>query len=192
LSALIKSIIGKTYLLHYGSDFLPFLEVLPNLVDKDAAWSIKPDDIADENDDSYSLGDDDEEVTPIAEIGPSDSDSPSPTSLKGMASLIGHALTSKSILPSSAKGLPLSHVISLSQDGSELSIKQLCRELVKVAHEVNSLDPDEIAQEVTRIGAKMFLDIEVNIAFSSHPRISFSSYLWLTAQTLAPVYLRFR
>jgi hypothetical protein len=152
LSALIKSIIGKTYLLHYGSDFLPFLEVLPNLADKDAAWSIKPDDIADESDDTYSLGDDDEDITPISENGPSDTDSASPTSLKGLTGLLGYTPSSK-------------WNVSAHPDGSELSMKQLCRELVKIAHEVNALDPEEIAQEITRVGVKMFLDIEVITAF---------------------------
>ncbi|KAE9398927.1 hypothetical protein BT96DRAFT_711392 [Gymnopus androsaceus JB14] len=55
LSALIKSIISKTYLLHYRSDFLPFLEVLLMLVDWDSSWALKVDDTANESDDSYSL-----------------------------------------------------------------------------------------------------------------------------------------
>ena len=174
MSALIKSIIGKTYLLHYGSDFLPFLEVLPNLFDKDAAWSTKPDDIADESDDSYSLGDDDEEITPITENGPSDSDSASPTSLKGIVGLLGYAPASK---------------LNISiHDGSEPSVKQLCRELVKIAHEVNALDSEEIAQEITRIGAKMFLDIEVQTAIICICHTS----PFIIAQTLAAVYVCFR
>jgi len=40
LTALIHSIISKTYLLAYGSEFLQFLHSVPTL-DKDAAWALK-------------------------------------------------------------------------------------------------------------------------------------------------------
>ncbi|KAF7293692.1 Ras guanyl-nucleotide exchange factor [Mycena indigotica] len=52
LSALFKSMTSKTYLLHYGADFLPFHELLPNLVDKDAADY--PEDESDYDDDEKS------------------------------------------------------------------------------------------------------------------------------------------
>ena len=42
LNALIKSIISRTHLFHYGSGFLLFLEQLPS-VDQDAAWALKAD-----------------------------------------------------------------------------------------------------------------------------------------------------
>jgi hypothetical protein len=165
LSALIKSIIAKTYLLHYGSDFLPFLEVLPSLIDKDAAWAKKPDDIADESDD-YSLCEDDDDITPVTEKG-SDSSSPSPTSTRGDSTLLGHSLSKehKTSLTHNSKVLGMPHTTTTyapsQPDGSDLSTKQICRELVKVAHDVNALDSEDIAQEITRASAKMFLDIEV-------------------------------
>ena len=67
LSALVKSIISKTYLLHYGSEFLPFLELLSSLFDKDVAWALKIDDNAEESDDSYSLLEDKEDHTSKSE-----------------------------------------------------------------------------------------------------------------------------
>jgi hypothetical protein len=165
LSALIKSIIAKTYLLHYGSDFLPFLEVLPSLIDKDAAWAKQPEDIADESDD-YSLCEDDDDITPMTDKG-SDSNSPSPTSTRGHSVLSGHSFSweYKANLTHGAKVLGMPHTTTThtpsQPDGLDLSTKQICRELVKVAHDVNALDSDDIAQEITRLSAKMFLDIEV-------------------------------
>jgi hypothetical protein len=66
LNALIKSIISKTHLLHYGSGLLPFLERLPGLADQDAAWALKVD-ISDTDSDDYTLEDDDDE-TKVAEM----------------------------------------------------------------------------------------------------------------------------
>jgi len=162
LSALIKSIIAKTHLLHYGSDFLPFLEVLPSLLDDDAAWALKPEDIADESDDSYSLCDDDDDVPPT---NVSDNDSPTPT--KGKSSL-SHSPSwrereRKSSLPLNAKALVMTHATSIlgTSDNLGAYAKQLCRDLVKMSQEVNALDSDAIAQEITRMEVQMFLKIKV-------------------------------
>jgi len=193
LSALIKSIIAKTYLLHYGSDFLPFLEVLPSLVDKDAAWAMKPDDIADESDDLYNLCEDDDDITPITEIGSSDSNGTSPASIRGAPILSGASREHRSNLPQNAKGLTAPHMsltlTSNQPDSWDLSMKQLCRELVKVAHEVNALDSDEIAQEITRMRVKSFLDIEVMINSIIIVFVSLSFEIHFSASTLASVYL---
>ena len=44
--------ISNTHLLHYGSDFLPFLEQLPTLRDIESSWAMKVDDTLDVSDDS--------------------------------------------------------------------------------------------------------------------------------------------
>jgi threonyl-tRNA synthetase len=62
LSALVKSIIAKTHLIHYGLEFLPFLEVLPNLVDQDTIWALKVEGPTYESDDSYSIFEEDEDL----------------------------------------------------------------------------------------------------------------------------------
>ncbi|KAK7058945.1 hypothetical protein VNI00_001569 [Paramarasmius palmivorus] len=157
LSALIKSIISKTYLLHYGSDFLPFLELLPTLVDKDAGWALKIDDSADESDDSYSmLEEDDESIKSEIRPQPVVSSPPKPKSTGA------HARERKSSLPLSARSLFQSSAASSNSDPDSLDIapKQQLRELVKLANEVNNTDSEEIAQEITRIETKLFLDIE--------------------------------
>ncbi|KAF5374764.1 hypothetical protein D9758_000275 [Tetrapyrgos nigripes] len=163
LSALIKSIISKTYLLHYGSDFLPFLEVLPTLVDRDSAWALKVDDSADESDDSYSLMEDDDDSIK--------SEVPTQTSItshstgrdRTTSNLSATSRERKSSLPLSSKSLfPRSSLSgsSAEPDSTEFSSRQQLRELVKLSTEVNMLDPLEIAQEITRIEKKLFLDIQ--------------------------------
>uniref|UniRef100_A0A0W0G3J5 Ras GEF n=1 Tax=Moniliophthora roreri TaxID=221103 RepID=A0A0W0G3J5_MONRR len=158
LSALIKSIISKTYLLHYGSDFLPLLELLPTLVDRDVAWALKVDDIADESDDSYSLLEDDDESV-RSEIKPH---SP-PASPPKHKSSVNPARERKSSLPLSAKSLfPGSATSSSNDDPDSLDFhpKQQLRELLKLANEVHATDSEEIAQEITRIEKKLFLEIK--------------------------------
>ncbi|KAF9270242.1 ras GEF [Marasmius fiardii PR-910] len=156
LSALIKSIISKTYLLHYGSDFLPFLELLPTLVDKDSAWALKADDIADESDDSYSYMEDDDDSIK-SEIKP---EVPPATPPKKTSSVSAPNRERKSSLPLSAKSLFSGSSNSGDMDSMEFNTKQQLRELVKLANEVNMIDSDEIAQEITRIEKKLFLEIE--------------------------------
>lgn len=169
LSALIKSIISKTYLLHYGSDFLPFLELLPTLVDKDSTWALKIQDSEDESDDGYSLLEDDDESMnrSIGSSGPGRSPSrskpkpPPPATRERKASL---PLTAKTFMPSSA-----STISNGSSEPMEYQYqpKQQLKDLLKIAQEVNMIDPEEIAQEITRLEVKLFLDIEVSILWPS-------------------------
>ncbi|GLB36172.1 putative guanine nucleotide exchange factor for Ras-like small GTPases [Lyophyllum shimeji] len=157
LSALIKSIISKTYLLHYGSEFLPFLEMLPNLVDQDAAWALKVDDIADESDDSYSLLED-EEIHPSGDDDPVSSSSP--LEEKTVPPL--PSMPSRERKPS----LPLPLVLATgatSNSGhleTDTSDKQQIKDLIKLSQELQAMDSEEIAQEITRIEVKLFLDIK--------------------------------
>ncbi len=161
LSALIKSIISKTYLLHYGSDFLPFLELLPNLVDKDASWALKVEESADESDDSYSLLEEEEEKSvpsssrpPQTTSSPSEKKVPPPNVFRERKGSL--PLTAKALLP-----YPLD---DFSQyDHAPDNPKQQLRELQKLAVEVNNADPEELAREITRLESKLFLDIEVSL-----------------------------
>jgi hypothetical protein len=157
--------IAKTYLLHYGSDFLPFLEILPSLVDKDASWAFKVEDITDGSDDS---ADEDEEGTQITEPDSPISSGLSPISAKAKSSFSiptssrehksGPQFTVKSLLmPNQTPAL------SSGQSDADISPKQLIKDLLKTAQELQAVDSDEIAQEITRIEAKLFLDIEVGL-----------------------------
>ncbi|TFY71062.1 hypothetical protein EVG20_g1954 [Dentipellis fragilis] len=162
LNALVKSIVSKTHLLHYGSDFLPFLESRP-LADKDARWALKIDESASESDDSYSLFDEEEDAA--AEVATVDSvaiSQPSPNG-RSASSIPTPAKERKSSLPLTAKALVMPEMMpSLddSQGESEMSPKQVIKELQKVSQELNAMDPTEVAQEITRIETKLFLQIE--------------------------------
>lgn len=169
LSALVKSIISKTYLLHYGSDFLPFLELLPSLVDRDAAWALKVDDSADESDDSYSLLEEDDDSLHKSEV---DSTASPRRSVAHSATTKPPSLPSpsrerKPSLPLSAKTfLPNGSTSNGPTKHTEMSSKHQLKELLRIAQEVNLMDSEEIAQEITRIEVKLFLDIEVRASLA--------------------------
>ncbi|KZT30401.1 ras GEF [Neolentinus lepideus HHB14362 ss-1] len=158
-SAVINSVLSKVYLLHYGSDFLPFRDELPTLVDEDAAWALKARDFVEGSDDSSSShhGDDEfkAEVATTAKIATSSSDSPDIRKMPRER---------RPSLPITARSLVIEtsalSVNSSQSDPSEMSQKQILKELQRMAHEVNSLESTHIAQEITRMEAKLFLGIE--------------------------------
>ncbi|KAJ6610889.1 ras guanine nucleotide exchange factor domain-containing protein [Mycena sp. CBHHK59/15] len=164
LSALFKSITSKTYLLHYGSDFLPFHEMLPNLVDKDAAWAHKPDYPEDESD--Y---DDDEKSTVLTVSSSHSSDSlprnsRSPLSVKGKPppGIPNQFRERKGSLPLGARlAMPPAAPNGITHhENPETNQRLQLKELLKLAADVNATDSEEIAQEITRMEVKLFLDIE--------------------------------
>lgn len=170
----MKSIIGKTHLIHYGLEFLPFLEVLPNLVDQDAAWAKKFEDPLAESDDSYSMGEEEEDL--IAR--PTDSPSASATSLSFGSSTKWGVLPStvpasasrerKQSLPLTAKSLVMpaakpSYSNNGSVDSADFSSKHILRELFKISQELNDIESVDVAQEITRMETRLFLDIKVRV-----------------------------
>lgn len=158
LNALIKSIISKTHLLHYGPGLLPFLEQLPSLTDQDAAWALKAD-VLDTDSDDYTLEDDDDE-TRVAET-------------ENVESINGRLQTdstsSEIIVPSgerkSSISPPKAALSSYQGDrpftNYDPSPKQYIKDLVKIAQDVLNIDSVEIAEEITRQVAKQFLIIKV-------------------------------
>ncbi|KAF9652036.1 ras GEF [Thelephora ganbajun] len=155
LSALVKSIIAKTYLIHYGLEFLPFLETLPNLEDKDATWALKVDTLVEESDDSYSMLDEEEvrsaSPAPESPVVSSASARPaSPTQVSGTRER-KHSLPLSRSTPKSAT----------PHNGElEYSHKHIIRELQRISVELSSLNPMDVAQEITRIQKGLFLNIQ--------------------------------
>lgn len=121
-------------------------------MDKDEAWAIKLDDPAEESDDSYSLFEDDEPTVDDDSFSSSDS-------IKRRRLNVSINSQSRERRPS----LPLASIPpSLASPVSDhVDTRQQLRELLRIASEVNLLDPEEIAQEITRMEAKLFLEIEV-------------------------------
>ncbi|KAF9526442.1 ras guanine nucleotide exchange factor domain-containing protein [Crepidotus variabilis] len=152
LNALIKSIISKTHLLHYGSDFLPFLEQLPSLREEDTEWALQAE-MSDADSDDYTE-DEEEGVRPESE----ELESELSLNFTEASSSTKVAFPSRERKPSLP--LPKAVLSPLPNPASqEPSPKQLLRDLVKLASEVQSMDSEEIAQEITRQCARKFLII---------------------------------
>ncbi|KAI0068347.1 ras GEF [Artomyces pyxidatus] len=155
LNALVKSIISKTHLLHYGSDFLPFLEGRP-LVDKDAAWALKVDESEDESDESYSYSENEEEPHGLV--------SSRQNGRKSSSAVPPSARERKSSLPLTAKALvmPEAALAFLSEptEPRDTSPKAILKDFLKLSTELNAIPAIEIAQEITRVEKRLFLAIE--------------------------------
>lgn len=171
LNALVRAIVSKSHLLHYGSDFLPFLESRP-LIDADASWALKVEESAgDGEDDAYSMFDDDEDEDdheqrhpphllplPVHRHPPAPRSAPvrDPDDSKPRAA----ARERKSSLPLSAKAL-MDPGVPQSNPDLDMSPKTILRELQLISTALERIDPDIVAQEITRVEKELFIRIKV-------------------------------
>lgn len=172
LTAFVKSVLTKTYLLHYGSDFLPFLELLPGLKDRDKAWALKVDH-PNETDDVVELSDDDERATFVPTESPTatpQSHAPSNFSRSVPAPTQHthptHSRERKPSLPLSSRAFLMSVSSSSSANLSDVAhferhMKTVTKRLVSLSQELNAMDPSEIAQEITLTQLHYFQQIKV-------------------------------
>lgn len=174
LNALVKSIVGKTYLLHYGSDFVPFLEHLSNVVDSDSAWAHKADHLLDDADDPYIISDSEEDS--LAMITDSTSSNLSSSVPFHENSTGSNSRERKQSLPLKAKALILPIASSHPPEVGEIHPKQLLKELYRQSLELQNYDCSEIAEEITRVEAKLFLEIEVCSYMSNALSLTHFSY----------------
>lgn len=167
LRALIKSTLSKSYLLHYGAHFLPFLENIPNLWDRDASWAIK----VDEDSDQSSLVSEDVDFAVDGSDSKSLPELPSRArSRNGSLPVPSQVLSTrdrKSSLPlamtAKALGLgPSTLPSSVPENAHEMSPRQLLKRLQNMSEEVLKADFTQIAESITRIEARYFLRIEVS------------------------------
>ena len=151
LNALVKSIVTKTHLLHYGTCLLPFLEGRP-LQDKDSAWALKVDEPPAESDEAYSFSEDDDDVVQHLEAsssqtrGSEDASSSQPLS---------SGRERKSSLPLSAR----SNGTTTSEHVD--SVKEILKSLLITSARLGGCEPLHVAEEITRVGKVHFLLIEV-------------------------------
>lgn len=155
LNALVKSIITKTHLLHYGSDLLPFLEGRP-LQDKDSAWAMQVNEPAAESDEPYSFSEDDDDVVPPLEA----------TSIQTLVS--EDASSTQSLAVTSSRERKSSLPLSARSNGTSTSehvdsVKDVLKILLSTSAKLSSCDPQHVAEEITRVGKTLFLLIEVRI-----------------------------
>ncbi|KIP11969.1 hypothetical protein PHLGIDRAFT_98679 [Phlebiopsis gigantea 11061_1 CR5-6] len=162
LSALIKSIIGKTYLLHYGSEFIPFVETLPTLKDIDSTWALKIKEPKEDSDDSSSM------KPPHKESVQSDTNSHPPLPPADSPPIAAIA-TVKAVARERKHSLPLSARILVMEtsptnlgvsDSIEHRPKDKLRILVNLSNQFLQTDPTTLAQEISRLESKFFLQIK--------------------------------
>jgi len=163
LTALIRSMLAKPHLLHYGSQLLPFLEVLPTLQDQDSGWGVQPE-IKDESDVEDFL-DDDEDLQPdkCEQEAPSPQSPPDTTPPAPLPPRVKTNISQSNTRD--RKPGPLMRSLGLVLGGSsdyDQPTKQQLKELVKISNELIMIDPSDIAEEITRIQAKYFLAITVS------------------------------
>ncbi|KAI6047627.1 ras guanine nucleotide exchange factor domain-containing protein, partial [Pisolithus marmoratus] len=160
LNALVKSFLRKTHLCHYGTDFLPFLENISNVLDVDAAWAQKAEPVLDDTEDPYCIsdGEDDTLGSSLNTESASASASKSSVTPSYETSIGPSSRERKQSLPLSAKALimPVSPPVA---DSPDIPPKQLLKELFKHSQELQNYDCSEIAEEITRIEATLFLAI---------------------------------
>ncbi|KAH8102648.1 ras GEF [Cristinia sonorae] len=153
LSALLKSVLGKTYLLQYGSEFIPFMELLPTLEDKDAAWALKVEDPKYDSDDSSSM-DTSVDATSTSSNVPALAE-PSDATVRSRTQSTSTNRDRKSSIPLSHRaaiaGPPIHHA------SEALSHKAVLKKLQAVCGELNQYDPTDIAQEITRHESELFV-----------------------------------
>ncbi|KAH9937673.1 ras guanine nucleotide exchange factor domain-containing protein [Fomitopsis serialis] len=164
LRALIKFTLTKTYLLHYGAVFLPFLESTPTLQDRDASWALK---VEEDSDESSLLS---EEAEPAVAGSDSKSLPELPTRVarrhgsQAVPSQTVAARDRKSSLPlavtAKALGLGSSTPSTSNHEGASDTPKQLLKKLQSMSDEVLKADFTQIAESITRVEARYFLAIE--------------------------------
>lgn len=150
LNALIKSIISKTHLLHYGSEFLPFLEQLPGLKDEDGTWALR---VEGSDTDSEGYNDEEDEEDTRVEHEEVDIDVTS----NGPVSFGSKIVVTRERKPS----LPLPKALLSPSQNAEPLPKQLIKDLVKLANEVLAVDAEQVARQITKQFATLFLTIKV-------------------------------
>ncbi|KAL1670370.1 ras guanine nucleotide exchange factor domain-containing protein [Schizophyllum commune] len=167
LNALVRSIVSKTYLLHYGSDFLPFVEQALTYQDTDSQWA-KPVDDFDDTEDEMSILEDEEEIA-TKSVTPSVDEPSEPARSTGSVELTrGAAASTSRTSPASRErkqSLPLTRSLMMNSSSAggqpdEEVPKHQIKELLKISQQLALIDSTEIAQEITRIEAKAFLEIE--------------------------------
>lgn len=160
----MKSVTRKTHLLHFSIPFYEFQQSLPRLTDIDTTWTRKPDELLpDDSDDSYSLSDDDDSPEQPSSCSSYDVLNDAATShshTKTLSSSNGRSSGEyqrpasrmrKASLPFSAIDLGMASQVDLRR--SKLKV------LSSVAHDLDMILNQDIAEEITRAGLKLFMAI---------------------------------
>ncbi|CAL1695877.1 unnamed protein product [Somion occarium] len=160
-SALIKSILGKTYLLHYGSEFIPFMEILPTLKDKDAFWAVKVEAPAEDSDEESIIAEPalrSPEESSLSSVSSHSFQHPEPDRVVSQPLLTRERKSSLPLARFTTRDK--SHGHSNGGPKSRPSPKAILNKLSDIASRIDRIDPSEIAQEISRVECEYFLQIE--------------------------------
>ncbi|GJJ09683.1 hypothetical protein Clacol_003907 [Clathrus columnatus] len=165
--ALVKQISSNPCTLHYGSDILPFLDELPRLKDLDSSWALPCEDPT-ASDESDTLLEDEMTSLPKNTSQETFDSSAVHSSGKDTSSVQSRSKSSirerKASLPLSTKSLTSptgndSHRLSSSRAPLTLSRNSL-KDLIRLSSTLSTYDPEEIAQQITKMQSDLFLAIE--------------------------------
>ena len=155
LQALIKQILRQPHTLYYGSDFLPFLEILPTLQDQDSSWAVTVETIIADSDELDSDSDGGYErpltVTHPVVVPEQVADPARPITRER-----------KSSIPFSAKNfLSGSLPATIGTAGSiSPSPRDTLSRLVKASNGILHVDSEELAREITRRELDLYMRIQ--------------------------------
>lgn len=169
LHALIRQLLSLCHTAHYGSDFMSFLEVVPDLVDEERAWALKEGtksgDGGSEIDESL-VGDEAAEALRIAAsaAGPDKS----ADSLMMRASQKSASSSHQQHPPSSNGGGPPAVMFgeynsTKGPRGPDVppGTKPNMKDLLKASLAIVQKPPNFVAEEITRLEVPMFLNVQV-------------------------------
>jgi len=117
----------------------------------------------DESEDTYSISDGEEETLVVEVESPSTSRSSVAPSSDNPPNAASSVRERKSSLPLSAKIFTPVNSSYNQGDASDISPKDLLNRIKSNASSLANFDCVEIAEEITRVEAKLFMDIEVSI-----------------------------
>lgn len=147
LNALIKQILRQTHTLFYGSDLLPFLELLHTMRDLDSAWAMPEPSIAEDDSDSNDDGHTSEGETAVTASQHESVISSSSTQLSGRDRKLSIPLSAKAIMQT-----PIASVPSPTRD--------MIARLVKTSNALLHFDSEDVAKEITRRELELYMAIE--------------------------------
>ncbi|KAH8120383.1 ras GEF [Phellopilus nigrolimitatus] len=169
LNAFTRQIISHAHTLSYGSDFLPFMEMLPSLCDEDAAWALKVEEFTAESDtEADSIFDVELDSAETGTESPVSSLSPHPrtSASEPASSPRTSARERRSSLPLSAMAFIKAPILSTTRNQrfddvqSRPTAKDIVSGLQRVAGALAHYEAVAIANEITRRELELFLKIE--------------------------------
>lgn len=160
LNAVIRQILKQTHTLYYGSDFLPFFEMLSTLHDQEGAWAMRVEaSIAESDESDDNLGADGTDEGNATSTAPKQREG-EPSSVAVPQSIMRER---KSSIPLSAKFLQSSLQGTVRTQGGAFSNpnpKDKIPRLVKASNGLLHFDADDIAKEITRRELELYMKIE--------------------------------